>query len=204
MTLGRRFGVHTGSSQDFDPDTLVIQITGSKTHSGTTYWDYPNDITVLQDPHNFIGPTAYTTGFGLRKATGIYTMKLSTIQGGWTSDDSYFDFNIEAQALPVGDSNHVVNQTNVTPRSSSPIHTTEKLGPEDPTNLNDGVQDWEYTSPAISGDIGDFQFYATDRNPGETPTPNPDMAILLFATGGGTSPMTITADVILEITRSDI
>ena len=205
MTLGRRLTDQTGAGVGFDPDKqCVIQISGSKTLSGDTYWDWPNDITVLQDPHNFIGNTGYTTGFSLMKADGIYTMKLSTIQGGWTSDDSYFNFNIEAQALPVGSSSSIINQTNVTPLSGSPKHTTEKLGPNDPTNLIDGVQDWEYTSPLIRGDIGDFQFYATDRNPGETPTPYPDMAINLFANGGGTNPMTVTADVILEITRSDI
>jgi len=210
MTLGRRLADSTGAGVDFDSTKqCLLKITGSKTLSGNTYWDWPNDIQVLQDPHNFIGNTGYTTGFSLRKARDNftssnmekYTIKLSTIQGGWTSDDSHFNFNIEARALTIGGSGAVINTTNVTPLSGSPKHTTEKLGPEDSTNLSDGVQDWTFGTSGT--DIGDFQFYATDRNPGETPTSNPDMAILLYATGG-VGGMTVTADVILEITRSDI
>ena len=212
MTLGRRLADSTGAGVNFDSTKqCLIKITGSKTLSGDTYWDWPNDIQVLQDPHNFIGNTGYTTGFSLRKTRDTYIngmaeyrIKLSTIQGGWTSDDSYFNFNIEARALAVQSNNTTIttNNANVTPLSGSPKHTTEKLGPEDSTNLGDGVQDWR--SGSFTTDIGDFRFFATDRNPGETPTSNPDMAILLYANSGGTTPMTVTADVILEITRSDI
>jgi hypothetical protein len=210
MTLGRRLADQTGAGVNFDSTKqCVIQITGSKTHSGTTYWDWPNNITVLQDPHNFITNTGYTTGFGLRKTSDFYyngmpeyTIKLSTIQGGWTSDDTYFNFTIEARALAVQSNNGTTttNSTNVTPLSGSPKHTTEKLGPEDPTNLGDGVQDW--LSSIYTTDIGDFRFWATNRNPGD-PVGPADLAVLLYATGG-TGGMTITADVILEITRSDI
>lgn len=206
MTLGRRLADSTGAGVNFDSTKqCLIKITGSKTLSGDTYWDWPNDILVLQDPHNFIGNTGYTTGFSLRKTRDTYTngmaeyrIKLSTIQGGWTSDDSYFNFNIQAQALIIGGSGAVINQTNVTPLSGSPKHTTEKQPGDVP---NDGVQDWRFGF--TGSDIGDYRFYATDRNPGETPTSNPDMAILLYANSGGTTPMTVTADVILEITRSD-
>ena len=211
MTLGRRLADQTGAGVGYDPTKqCLIQITGSKTLSGDTYWDWPNDITVLQDPHNFITTTGYTTGFSLRKTSDFYyngmpeyKIKLSTIQGGWTSDDSYFTFNIEARALAVQSNNDVraYNETNVTPLSGSPKHTTEKLGPQDPTNLSDGVQDWR--SGIYTTDIGDFRFWATNRNPGD-PVGPADLAVLLYATGGGTSPMTVTADVILEITRSDI
>jgi hypothetical protein len=196
MTLGRRLADQTGAGIGFDSTKqCVIQITGSKTHSGTTYWDWPNDITVLQDPHNFITNTGYTTGFGLRKTRDFYTngmaeytIKLSTIQGGWTSDDTYFTFNIEARALAVQSNNDIraYNETNVTPLSGSPKHTTEG-------------QNWK---SGIYTNIGDFRFYATNRNPGD-PIGPADLAVLLYATGG-TGGMTITADVILEITRSDI
>ena len=211
MTLGRRLADQTGAGVDFDSTKqCLLKITGSKTLSGNTYWDWPNDITVPQDPHNFITNTGYTTGFGLRKTSDFYyngmpeyRIKLSTIQGGWTSDDSYFRFNIKASALAVQSNNDVLayNETNVTPLSGSPKHTTEKLGPQDPTNLSDGVQDWR--SGIYTTDIGDFRFWATNRNPGD-PLGPADLGIQLYANGGGTSPMTVTADVILEITRSDI
>lgn len=212
MTLGRRLADQTGSGSGFDSSKqCLLKITGAKTVSGTTYWDHPSDIQVLQDPHNFIGQTDSTAGFSLNKTQDHYSngmaeyhFKLSTITGGWSSDDDHFNFNIEARALAVGSSRFIVNQTNVTERGSSPKHTTEKLGPQDPSNLNDGVQDWQFTGPLINGDIGDFKIYATDRNPGETATSNPDMFILLFADSPGTSGITVTADVVLEITRSDI
>ena len=193
MPLGRRGGDQTSAGVGFDSSKqCVIKITGSKTLSGETFWA-EGDIEVLQDPADYIGPTDTNTGFSLNKTHDHYfggmpeyTFKLSTITGGWSSDDSHFNYNIEARALAVGASRFIINQTNVDPLGGSPKHTTEKLGPQDST-----------------GDIGDFKIYATDRNPGETATSTPDMPILLFANGGGTSPMTVTANVILEITRSD-
>ena len=211
MPLGRRGGDQTSAGVGFDSSKqCLIKITGSKTLSGDTFWDHPGDIEVLQDPADYIGATDTNTGFSLNKTHDHYfggmpeyTFKLSTITGGWSSDDSHFNYNIEARALAVGASRFIINQTNVDPLGGSPKHTTEKLGPQDSTVTNDGVQDWEFTGPLIRGDIGDFKIYATDRNPGETATSTPDMPILLFANGGGTSPMTVTANVILEITRSD-
>jgi len=207
MTLGRRLADSTGAGVDFDSTKqCLIKITGSKTLSGNTYWDWPNDITVLQDPYNFIGNTGYTTGFSLRKTRDTYdngmaeyTIKLSTIQGGWTSDDSYFNLNINADFLIIGGSGDVINQTNVTPLLTQPYHTTEKQPGDVP---NDGVQDWRFGF--TGSDIGDYQFYATDRNPGQTPSSQPDKVVSIWANSGGTTPMTVTADVILEITRSDI
>ena len=211
MTLGRRLADQTGSGSGFDSSKqCLIKITGAKTVSGITYWDHPSDIQVLQDPANYIGQTDSSTGFSLNKtqdhfSNGMaeYHFKLSTITGGWSSDGDSFRFNIEARALAVQSNNSttVRNTTNVTELGSSPKHTTEKLGPQDPSNLNDGVQDWE--SQGHSGDIGDFKIFATDRNPGETATSNPDMFILLFADSAGSAGITVTADVVLEITRSD-
>jgi len=207
MTLGRRLADQTGSGVGYDPTKqLVFRVNGTNTivpgtlQENATYNNYFKSFDVLQDPYNFIGPrSSASNGLYLRiKIDGVYTVKLSTASGGFSSDDSYFQLDLDSNALSYNSQpTNIYIESNSSPESSSPYYTTE-IQPGD--IYGDGIRDWK---PNITGD---WQFLANDRNPGETPTGYEDMYFMIQVYKAAKPPDTvsITADWTVEITRSDI
>jgi len=212
MTLGRRLVDFTGSGLGYNSSKqCVIRLKGSKTFTpgiinDNNYFDWPDGVEILQDPYNFIGTAGFTTGFGLRKTSNFYainqptyTVKLSTISGSITSNDSYFNINFTCAALGVFGNTSL--DTNITPNISQPYYST-----------SDAVEYWLYdnnertdTREPINGST-DWTFWTTDRNPGGTASPTDYMAfnVWLYKAAAPPSTITVDADLTFEIRRSNI
>jgi hypothetical protein len=219
--LGRRLIDQTGAGVGFDSTKqLVIRIRATKTITGGSlgtssptdnYFSYnggdgtsiaEGDIEVLQDPFDLLeyGSTAQTGIFLKRYADNwdgsgsfpYYTIKLSTMSGAITSNGNYFDFNIDARGwITIGPSPATLLrtiQTNTTANGSTPYYSTA-----------DSFHGW----PGGSSLPADMTFYATTRDPGEDPPVGLSGILINHYYIGPPSTMTTTADVTLEITRSD-
>jgi len=202
--LGRRLSDSTSAGSGFDPaKQLIIRLLKTDLPditNGTSFSRNNNPdlrtIEVLQDPYNFLYmDSTSTTGILLKKYsdnwTGAsdypaYTIKLSTISGAMTSNHDSFTFVIDARAFLTNTSAVLrrIIQTNTTANASPPTHSTAN-------------------SVAGFGSPSDLIFLATDKNPGETPSSDPFLPVLMGIENLNTND-DFNADMTIEIRRSDI